>query len=101
MLSISLGDILKTLDQFKNWKRINEAPDKLDALEKRVAALEAQLGAPRPPGLDPCALCGGAMKVQHEYAHPTFGQFGDKERVMACQSEGCGHETTVRVRQRG
>lgn len=39
---LSPKDILDVLDRWKDWKRMREAPDKIEALEARIAALEAK-----------------------------------------------------------
>jgi hypothetical protein len=35
-----LDDILKMLDRWGEWKRMREAPPRVDALENRIAELE-------------------------------------------------------------
>lgn len=87
MLSISLGDILKTLDQFKEWPRIKATPARVDELEKRVAALEARLAAPQVVA-EPCPYCSGPLKLVSEAPAQHFGVFGVKERTYRC--EPCG-----------
>lgn len=69
------------------------APDRVDMLEKRLAALEAEVSAR--PKLDACALCGGAMKVTAEEPHPMLGDFGVLRHTLTCQS--CGRATDRRI----
>lgn len=92
MLSISLGDILKVLEQFKVWPRMTAAPDRIDALEKRLAALEAALAAPPQPKGEPCEYCGvGSLRLLEEKKDPSsFGRLGRKIRVFGCDNAECG-----------
>ena len=93
MLSISLGDILKALDQFKAWPRIQAAPDRLDALEKRIAELEARLNAaPTKPKGEPCEYChAGSLALVSEVPDPgPFGRLGRKVRTFKCDNAECG-----------
>ena len=85
---ISVSDILKILEQWPRWKALTAMPERLKALEDRVAALEAR---PKAPAADACPLCGEAMKVTASDAHPIFGTFGVQERTLTCTNGACGH----------
>jgi hypothetical protein len=59
-----LDDVLKLLDRWGEWKRMREAPARLDELEKRVAAAENLLAGKAPP--EYCRLCGArAARIGH------------------------------------
>ena len=65
----ALDNVLTILDKFPLWRRMKEAPDKLDTLEKRVAELEEKLGDTWPA--DVCKFCGAraarmVWSVPHE-----------------------------------
>ena len=51
----TLDNILGLLNKWPTWKHITEAPDKIDALERRVAELEAALENCPAKG---CPFCG-------------------------------------------
>ncbi|WP_321968872.1 coiled-coil domain-containing protein [Paraburkholderia tropica] len=85
-----LEDIIKTLERIPGWKRISAAPDKLDALEKRVQDLEAQLSQ---AGGEICPICRkAAFKVIKSVPHPDFDFAGTKLDTMKCSA--CSHEET-------
>jgi len=85
---ISLNDILSALKLWPKWKRIESAVEEVDALEKRVAALEGRLA--RCPG-EGCPRCGElAFRAESSHRHPVFGEMGGVVRKMKC--EKCGFE---------
>jgi hypothetical protein len=51
-----LEDILKTLDRVEIWKEVQNTPQRVTALEKRLGALEKKLGGKWPA--DVCRYCG-------------------------------------------
>ena len=51
-LPFGIGDALSLLDHIPIWKRVKELPDKMAAIEKRLAALEAKSNLPI------CEACG-------------------------------------------
>jgi hypothetical protein len=58
-LPFGIGDALSILDHIPIWKCVKELPDKVAAIEKRLAALEAK------PTLPICEACGdGFMRRQ-------------------------------------
>jgi hypothetical protein len=88
----TLGDISDLLRRWDVWKRVEEAPSRLDALEKRVAALEA--GQASGPAQDTCPFCRtGKMVVTDIKPHGTFGVMGVEERSLKCDS--CGKTQSV------
>ena len=52
---VGLGDIVDLLKRWDRWRRIDETPERVDALEKRITELEARLQ--RAPG-SACPACG-------------------------------------------
>ncbi|KAG5716814.1 hypothetical protein E4T56_gene17452, partial [Termitomyces sp. T112] len=69
-----LSDILALLDKWPLWKRMTEAPSRIDDLEKRLAALEAT--PKRAPGKT-CKACGEpAMRLTASVADPIMGDLG-------------------------
>jgi hypothetical protein len=40
---VGLGDIVDLLKRWDRWRRIDETPERVDALEKRITELEARL----------------------------------------------------------
>jgi hypothetical protein len=52
-----IGEVVEILKRWDRWKRLDEAPDRMDALEKRIADLEAKLQ--RPSG-ETCPSCGAS-----------------------------------------
>lgn len=85
---ISVSDILKLLEQIPVWKTISALPKRIEALEARVAQLEASKSA-RPE--NKCAICGEATRVVRETAHPVFGQMGVKIHELECPN---GHKSS-------
>ncbi|CAM5218229.1 hypothetical protein CDEF62S_00372 [Castellaniella defragrans] len=85
-----IEDVLKALERIPVWKRVTKLPDEMDALQKRVAALEAKLG-PKPGGQ--CPKCGEmSMRLISSAPHPEFGFAGAKRDTLRCES--CGFEET-------
>ena len=89
-----VGEIVELLRRWDFWKRVEDAPGRIDALEARVAALEAQsTTAPTPAGAM-CPYCEtGQMKVEMIAPHPLFGTMGVEERTLVCTS--CGKSQVV------
>lgn len=80
-----IKDIADLLRRWDVWKRVEAAPDRLDALEKRVAALEAAAAAP--PGAR-CPSC-TALAYRVVKSAPTTGPFrhlGGNERTYRCSA---------------
>jgi hypothetical protein len=91
----TLDSILSLLDKWPAWKRITEAPAKIDQLETRLAKLETKLQ--RAPG-DACPKCGAwDFRVIKSLPHsnPAFGSLGDAARKMKCGE--CGFEETRKI----
>jgi ribosomal protein S27AE len=88
-------DIVALLKRWDRWRRIDETPERIDALEKRIADLEAKLQ--RAPGKE-CPKC-GAWDFRTESALPGGGLMGGLglgiiDRKMKCGA--CGHQETRR-----
>lgn len=83
-----LSEILDLLRRWDAWKRIEQAPDRVDALEKRISELEGRLK--RAPG-QACPRC-GALEFRTEKTVPSdgpFGAVGAFDRHLKCGA--CGH----------
>lgn len=77
-----LSEILALLDKWPLWKRLKEAPDRLDELEQRLAALEV---APRKAPGKPCKACGEpAMRLTSSEPDPIMGDLGAKRETWTC-----------------
>ena len=85
-----LEDIMKTLERIPIWKRLVQLPAETEALEKRIAALEAKL---QPKTGSECPMCEDlAMNRIKTADHPEWSFAGMKLDTLKCQS--CGHEET-------
>ncbi|WP_027234700.1 ABC transporter C-terminal domain-containing protein [Leisingera caerulea] len=80
---ISVSDILKILDKAPIWTTLKEMPQRIEALEARVAELEAKPA--KAEHLETCELCGKPAKVTDLKDHPHFGTFGVKLRTVTCE----------------
>jgi hypothetical protein len=95
LIPVSVSDLLKILDQIPIWKSLASLPRRLQALETRVAELEAKASLPIAPPIDPakaCPMCGAEMKIVAETDHPTFHFAGVKVHQMSCPS--CDYKVT-------
>lgn len=82
-----LEELNDLLDRLPLWKRLSAMPDKMQALEQRVAALEAQLSGQIGPA---CPLCDApGFKRTSSNPDPTFGAMGVMLDSYACAA--CGH----------
>ncbi|MDA2933442.1 hypothetical protein MYX82_03770 [Acidobacteria bacterium AH-259-D05] len=78
-----LDNILSLLKTWGPWKRIQEAPGRIDDLEKRITELEKRLE--RVPG-EACPRCGKlAFRVVESKPAPGFGEFGVRIHTMKCE----------------
>lgn len=78
----TLDNILSLLAKWDPWKRIQETPDRVDALERRVRELESKLR--RAPG-EACPSCGALeFRVAETKADPNFGVLGGRRHLMRC-----------------
>ena len=84
---VSIGDILKLLDQIPIWKTLKALPARVETLEKQVAALEQRLS--EKPAAAPCPKCRAGMEVTDVVPDPTFGDLGGQQHTLKCPS--CGH----------
>lgn len=81
-----LSEILALLDKWPEWKRVRQAPDRIDALEKRLAALEAT--TPEQAG-EPCPACGKpAMRRTSQEERKLAGHLVGVTDVWTCSA--CG-----------
>jgi len=81
-----LSEILALFDKWPLWKRMKEAPDRVDAIEARLAALE--VAPKRAPGR-PCKYCGEpAGRLTASEPDAIFGDLGVNRETWTCQA--CG-----------
>ena len=87
-----LEDILKTLDRFPLWKRVQELPSEVDDLKRRISEIEEKLAGKWPA--DVCRHCGArAARI----GHTTFDQGFVIERWDCAE---CRHLDFRRVKPR-
>lgn len=88
----TVKDLLVLLDKWPAWKRITEAPARIDALEARMAKLEAaSLSNATDTGLGACKDCGSRdlTLIGTELAQsPARAHF--KKRDNKCRCNDCG-----------
>lgn len=85
-----IEDIVKALERIPIWKRVSGLPEKMDALEKRVAALEQKL-AGGSGAL--CPLCDSPrFKRIKSVPCGIFGDSGVMQDTFQCQD--CPHQET-------
>ena len=92
---VVVGDIVELLKRWDRWRRIDETPERVDAVEKRIAELETKLK--RAPG-EACPKC-GALEFRTEGTSPGSGLMGGLglgviDRTLKCGA--CGHTETHR-----
>ncbi|CAG9177668.1 hypothetical protein [Cupriavidus pampae] len=88
MLSFSVSDLVKLLEQLPVWKQVIGLVKEVEALKKRVEMLEKS--QTQTPKGDECPRCHGlSYKLERTEADPTFGDMGVQRRVYVCGS--CGH----------
>jgi len=90
---VVVGDIVELLKRWDRWRRIDETPERVDALEKRIAELEAKLQ--RAPGTA-CPKC-GQLEFRTESTTPGGGPLrglgmGIVDRNLKCGN--CGYTET-------
>ena len=81
-----IEDILNVLDRIPKWKRVQELPDQVNALQRRLSDLEQKFAGKWPP--DVCRYCGErAVRL-----HFVFGGVDDKGNVHeSWKCEACKH----------
>jgi hypothetical protein len=83
-----LNNIIEALRHWEVWRRIEGTPERIDALERRVADLESKLK--RSPG-EACPACGElGFRVVRSEAMPEFAALGVRQHVLKC--DACGFE---------
>ena len=90
-----IKDIVELLQRWDVWKRVEAAPARLDALERRVAALEAarQTANHSAPGAD-CPRCGAATHrlEKSELTQGPLKALGVRDLHYRCSA--CGFTET-------
>jgi uncharacterized protein with PIN domain len=74
---------IKVLKESPFWKRLTALPDKVDALERRIAEIENNLN--RAPG-EKCKYCGSyAVRKESEKVDYIGGEHDLKTEIWRCQ----------------
>lgn len=77
-----LAEVTELLRRWDVWKRVEECPDRVDALEAKIVELEARLA--RAPGLA-CPKCGALeFRTETTSKHATLGDLGAINRHLKC-----------------
>lgn len=86
-----VSDIVDLLKRWDVWRRVEQTPDRVDALEKRVGELESRLK--KAPG-EACPSCGDlSFRIaKSEAAQAPFAVLGARSYHWKCQA--CGYEDT-------
>lgn len=90
-----LKDILGALEAWPFWKRVKEAPGRIDALEQEIALLKRAITTQSPDPRPDCMACGaGKMAVTEEKTSSTpLSALGARDVTRTCTS--CGHKSTT------
>lgn len=83
---VVIADIVELLKRWDRWRRIDETPERVDALETRIAELEARLQ--RAPG-EACPSC-GELEFRVVSSRPSPLGLGSRNHSLKCQK--CGFE---------
>ncbi len=96
---ISVSDILKILDKAPIWKTLTQTPKRIDALEARVATLEASEQNPTQTPGQPCPACGdhALRRTSKTISESPWDELGAHDEVWTCKS--CG-EADMRMHVR-
>lgn len=85
---LSINDLLAVLDHWPLWKRMNETPERVDALEARIASLEAILA---PATGEICPKCRKpSFHIISNRPMPHFEWAGKSLDKWRCDE--CSHE---------
>ena len=97
-----LTDILNALDRWPEWKRLRASPQRLDDLERRIAALEGRTLEPTADG-ERCPSCGRLtffVAASRPSANPTLALVGARDHEWRCRScEYTDLRTTPAIRR--
>jgi predicted RNA-binding Zn-ribbon protein involved in translation (DUF1610 family) len=91
---VGLKDITELLDRWPLWKRVKDTPEKVEALEQRVAALEKLLE--KAPG-DACPKCGAREMRRMEMGRRLGGQNAYRYDTWTCTACGATDEREVHL----
>ena len=83
---------MKALEALPIWKRVTALPDRVEALERRLAALESS--GNRPPSSGSCRFCHAPLRVIDEQPDPVFGDLGKMRLTLKCENPDCGKVTS-------
>ena len=79
----TVDSILALLNKWPKWKRLTELPEKFDAMEARIKALEQKLSGSG----DECPRCHQrTFQLINSKEDPLFGEVGGVRREYRCSS---------------
>lgn len=81
---------MKALERIPLWKRVSALPDRMEAMEARLAALELKIAGGHGAACPICEAPG--FKRTASKPHPTFAFVGLKTDTYSCGA--CGHSET-------
>lgn len=84
------GDILQALEKWPKWRKIVDTPERVDALEARVAVLEGLLNEKRPHPY--CPACGARAFKAAYMATDKAGRNRVDRACADCGFTGFGFE---------
>jgi hypothetical protein len=90
---VGVSDIVALLELWPGWKRVRDAPARVDALEERLAAVEWLASVPADARCQRCWK--GIMCVTHDTPDALLGAAGAVRRHRKCDAPGCGFEDFV------
>jgi hypothetical protein len=79
----TLTNIVELLQRWDFWRRLEATPDRVDALERRIAELELKLK--RAPG-EACPKCGALefRVTNSKPAEPPLDMLGARVHILRC-----------------
>jgi hypothetical protein len=90
-----IDDVRKWLKEIPLWRELEKIPDRMEGLEKRVAALEQKLE--RAPG-EVCPKCGAhSMRLTAQGRRLGGGVLSWRFDQWSCTADGCGHTEERKV----
>ncbi|MDH5649133.1 MAG: hypothetical protein OEY67_05705 [Gammaproteobacteria bacterium] len=89
---LTVADLLKVLNRIPAWGRLVTLPDKVEAMDRRIAELESQVFKGRNGSHQMCPKCRKhTLEFMHRKPHPIYGKIGVQEEHFKCSE--CGFST--------
>ncbi|GMR17679.1 MAG: hypothetical protein BMS9Abin33_0072 [Gammaproteobacteria bacterium] len=90
---LTVADLLKVLNRIPAWGRIVTLPDKVEALERRLASLERKTYKGDAKSAELCPKCSQyTFELKSRNPHPIYGKIGVQEEHYKCSE--CGFSRT-------